>query len=74
MVTKLNKILRSQRFGKGEIFRMKDEILKLKPMCMDGCLGAGASQDNLVGLHRLTTLTDQSHINELLLISRVSKG
>ena len=53
---------------------MKDEILKLKPMCMDGCLGAGASQDNLVGLHRLTTLTDQSHINELLLISRVSKG
>ena len=74
MVTKLNKILRSQRFGKGEIFLMKDEILKLKQMCMDGCLGAGASQDNLVGLDWLTTLTDQSHISELFVISRVSKG
>ena len=42
-------------------------------MGLDVFLGAGASQDQLVGFPQLTILTGQSHISELFLISHVLK-
>ena len=53
-------------FGtRGEIFRMKDEILKLRPMGVDGCLMTGAIQDHFVGFRLMTILAGQSYISEV---------
>ena len=49
----------------GEIFRMKDEILKLRPMGVDGCLMTGAIQDHFVGFRLMTILAGQSYISEV---------
>ena len=53
-------------FGtRGEIFRMKDEILKLRPIGVDGCLMTGAIQDHFVGFRLMTILAGQSYISEV---------
>ena len=50
----------------------KDEILHLRQMGVDGCLGSGAIQDHLVGFHLMTIFTDQSHISKVIVLSQVS--
>ena len=53
-------------FGtRGVIFRMKDGILKLRPMGVDGCLMTGAIQDHFVGFRLMTILTGQSYISKV---------
>ena len=44
---------------------MKDEILKLRPMGVDGCLMTGAIQDHFVGFRLMTILAGQSYISEV---------
>ena len=53
---------------------MKDKIPQLKPKDVDGSFVTGASQDHLVGFHKLTIFTGQGNIRKLLGISHNSEA
>ena len=55
-------------------WRMKDKIPQLKPKDVDGSFVTGASQDHLVGFHKLTIFTGQGNIRKLLGISHNSEA
>ena len=68
--------------SKEEIFNMKqilnwgkkDKIPQLKPKDVDGTFVTGASQDHLVGFHKMTIFTGQGNIRKLLGISHNSEA
>ena len=51
----------------------KDKIPQLKPKDVDGSFVTGASQDHLVGFHKLTIFTSQSNIRKLLVTPQVTQ-
>ena len=51
-----------------------NEILQRRSMCVNANFWTGASQDHLVGFHKLTIFTSQSNIRKLLGISHNSEA